>query len=134
MAIGSRIRVIGTTRIRNDSGVIDPQWSCFVDGVGIDNGTPFPYHENNWRLCSTNSLMDGPHTITVNATVARSQTFWFDRIEYLPSTSVSLANRTVMLTSVDPAIQYASGWRDYANIGNWTQTAGSVFALNFYGM
>jgi len=133
MDIGSRVRVVGTNHIRNDSGIIDPQWSCSVDGVNIDSGSPFQYPENNWRFCSAYNLMDGLHTITVNATVARNQTFWFDRIEYAPSTSASLANKTVMLTSVDPAIQYGPGWSSYANIGNWTQRQGGLFALNFYG-
>jgi hypothetical protein len=70
----------------------------------------------------------------VNATVAKNQTFWFDRIEYIPSTSLSLSNKTIMVTSPDPAMQFATGWNDYAEIGNWTQTPGSVFAMNFYGM
>jgi hypothetical protein len=131
--IGSRVRVMGTNQIRNDSGVIDPQWSCYVDGIGIDGASPFQYTENNWRFCSAYDITDGPHTLTVNATVARNQTFWLDRFEYVPSTSVSLANRTIMLTSTDPAIQFGSGWNNYANIGNWTQRHGALFALDFYG-
>lgn len=125
---------MGTNRIRNNSGVINPQWSCYVDGVGIYSGSPFPYPENNWAFCSSYSLDDGPHTITVNITVTTGQTFWFDRIDYLPSTSVSLANKTIMLTSVDPAIQYGAGWHAYEEIGNWTQTQGAFLALDFYGM
>lgn len=128
------MRVIGANNIRNDSGVIDPQWSCYVDGVGIDAGTPFPYPENNWLFCHSYALTDGPHTITVNATVAKSQTFWFDRIEYVPSSSVSLANKTITVDSPDPAMQFGNGWNDYAEIGNWTQTQNAVFAINFIGM
>ena len=97
MGIGSSVKVIGTINIRNDSGIIDPQWSCYVDGVGIDTGSLIPYPENNWLLCSSYALADRPHTITVNATVAKSQTFWFDRIEYVPSSSVSLANETILV-------------------------------------
>lgn len=128
------MRVVGTNYIRNDSGVIDPQWSCYVDGVGLVSDSPYQYPENNWEFCRSTSLTDGPHTITVNATVTESQTFWFDRIEYTPSTSVSLANKTILLNNLDPAIQFSTGWNDYAEIGNWTQTQGSLVALNFYGM
>jgi len=125
--------VLGTNHLRNDSGVTDPQWSCYVDGVGIDSGSPLLNPENNWVFCSSYSLTDGPHTITVNATVARRQTFWFDYLYYLPSKSVSLANKTIMLTNLDSAIQYGSGWNAYTSIANWTQTQGASVTLNFYG-
>src|SRR6266498_1272642 len=125
---------MGTNNLRNDSGITDPQWSCYVDGVSIQTGSPLLNPENNWMFCSSYALKDGPHTITVNATVAKSQTFWFDYIGYLPSKSVSLANKTIMLINVDSAIHYGSGWNAYGNIANWTQTQGDLVTLNFYGM
>ena len=127
--------VLGTNHRRNDSGILDPQWSCYVDGVSIDAGSPILNPENNWVFCSSYSLKDGPHTITVNATVAKSQTFWFDYIRYLPSKSVSLANKMIMLNNIDPEIQYGgTGWNSFTSLANWTQTQGAFVTLNFYGV
>ena len=128
------MRVVGINYIRNDSGVIDPQWLCYVDGVGIDNSGPYSFPENNWQLCYLYHLTDGPHTITVNVTVAKDQPFWFDRIEYLPSTSVSLANKTMLLNSADPAIQFGNGWQQYVEVGKLTNMPDAMVALNFRGM
>jgi hypothetical protein len=69
--------VLGTNHLRNDSGVTDPQWSCYVDGVASTLAHHFKSREQLGVLLFL-LLNDGPHTITVNATVAKSQTFWFD--------------------------------------------------------
>jgi len=112
---------MGVNHIRIDSGVVDPQWSCYVDGDRINTVmAPSEYPKNNWQLCSA-IVTYGSHTITVNATVTRNQTFWFDRMEYVPSTTVvvPVTNKTITLTSVDPEIQYGSGWNRLESIANW---------------
>ena len=135
MTIGPAVRVIGSNwQFRNDSSATvllsDLQWSCFVDGVSINSTPPKrdQYPGNNWEFCSSDSLTDGPHIITVNATPTNNQTFWFDRIEYAPSSSAPLENKSILLNCSDPAIQYGSGWIDYA-----TSINNSTFVLNFYG-
>ncbi len=125
---------MGTNYIRNVSGMVDPQWLCYVDGVGIEASGPYPYPVNNWRLCFLYHLTDGPHTITVNVTVAENQPFWLDRIEYLPSTSVSHANKTILLQNTDPAILFGNGWLPYVEVGNLTNTQGAMVECNFRGM
>ena len=127
---GAHLENVGTDSVINMQAP-RPLWSCYVDGVEIE---PFEYTGNSWLFCHSNSLIDGPHTITVNVTVTNNQTFWFDRIEYVPSPGVSLANKVISVDSPDPAMKFSDGWIDYVQIGNWTQTLNAVFAMNFYGM
>jgi len=124
---------MGTNNIRNDSGVLDPTWDCLVDNVSIGPTTPFPYVENNWVFCSKKDLTDGLHTLTLNATITKGQTFWFDNIQYIPSSSVSLENAAVMIDSLDPQLQYGSGWQALGDTANMTVKANSLFTFSFVG-
>jgi hypothetical protein len=58
-----------------------------VDGIAIISSPRlFDVQNNYYEICYANlPLGDGPHTLAVNVTVADNQTFWFDRIEYVPS-------------------------------------------------
>ena len=132
--LGLSVKAFGVNNIRNDSGVLDPQWACYLDGIAIATDPSIQSPENSWLYCHSYAMPDGPHTITVNATVGNNQTFWFDRIEYAPSSSVSLANKTILVKNTDSAMQFSNGWDDYLGIGNWTQTQNAIFATNFYGM
>lgn len=88
--IGSIVRITGTNQWINPTGVINPSWQCAVDGVSVPPTTLSPSTpENRLLYCEKDGLSDGPHLITVNATVS-NQTFWFDYIQYLPSSSASL--------------------------------------------
>ena len=68
----------------------------------------------------------------MNVTVLQ-QSFWFDQIQYLPSSNVSLDNSTVYVDSSDPAVKYSSGWTELNGIVNLTQTAGSTVTYEFFG-
>ena len=130
---GSKIAVLGTSITANISGTQDPTWECFVDNISIgSNISAGPDAENNWVLCQSN-LQDGPHVLTTNVTILHNQTFWFDQIQYLPSSNVSLDNSTLRVDSSDPAIQYSSGWTELDGIVNLTQTAGSTVTYDFFG-
>ncbi len=131
---GTRIRAWGTNAIRNDSGLVDPRWECFVDNVSVGAAPAFPYPENNWLICPETPLQDGTHTLTVKATVLRNQTFWFDRIEYVPSPNLSLANETILIHHSDPRLQFGTGWGRYGEFAMGTSQRGAVFVFNFYGM
>lgn len=128
------MKVYGSTQIRNNSGVIDPVWECFVDQVSIGSTRPFIYPENNWLFCSQGNLTDGPHVISVNATIATGRTFWFDRVEYAPSASISLWDKAIRVDHLDPALQFGSGWYALGDTANATSRSGSVFTFNFFGM
>ena len=78
--------------------------------------------------------MDGPHILTVNATASSNQTFWFDDIQYVPSASVPLDQAAIIVSSLDPQLQYGAGWEGLAGYGNMTSVTGSVFTYNFIGM
>lgn len=78
--------------------------------------------------------MDGPHVLTVNATVMKNQTFWFDDIQYAPSASVPLDQAAIMVDSLDPQLHYGTGWGPLGNSANVTLVAGSIFTFDFIGM
>jgi len=104
-------------------------WTCFVDGISLGKTLPSTdFNENHRMLCLLNTITDGPHTVTVNATAGENQTFWLDKIQYLPSASVSLENKKIQLDISDPAILYGSGWSGYG-----TQTYGAQLGCIFYG-
>ena len=118
----------------NVSGSQDPTWECFVDNVSIgwSLSAEVDTVENNWNLCQSD-LQDGPHVLSVNVAVLFLQTFWFDQIEYTPSTNVSLDNSTVRFDSSDPSVQYSSGWTAFDGFVNLTQTVGSTVTFEFFG-
>jgi hypothetical protein len=61
---------------------------------------------------------DGPHSLTVRAIVDTTQTFWLDRIQYLPSAGRPLTgtNITTMVLPGDTAPQYDSSWLYRVNV------------------
>jgi len=121
---------MGTNNIKNSSGVLDPVWECFIDGVsiGVGNATIFPYIENNWQLCNWYTLTPGQHTITVNVD-SRSQAFFFDRFEYLPSGQVDGAG--ILVNQLDPDLRYDSIWQNLGTMSQITQKTGAtVFSLS----
>ncbi len=128
MALGSEVRVIGAKH----SVATDPQWVCSVDGNGIGSFNPGLNgpNKNQVLFCqSETTLGDGLHTLTVDTTLRENQTFWFDHLEYIPSSTLSLENKMILLRRNDPALQYGSAWNNAA-----TQVTGALFMVNFYGM
>jgi hypothetical protein len=129
VSLGSGLRVMGTYTGTQNSATMD--WTCFVDGVNLHKGSPNAntnFYENHMMLCEV-PVSDGPHTLTVSASVGSNQTLWLDKIQYLPSASVSLENKTIQLDGADSAITYGFGWSSYQ-----TQTSDSQLACRFYGM
>jgi len=53
------VRVIGANHSAPDA-----QWACSVDGNGIDSN---PAYAANLLFCNSDSLTDGPHTLTMDA-------------------------------------------------------------------
>ncbi|KAF8163683.1 hypothetical protein B0H34DRAFT_781303 [Crassisporium funariophilum] len=131
---GSRVVVFGSNSLRNDSGVLDPSWECFVDKISIGASKPFPFDENNWVFCQQDTLVDGPHVLTVNVTVAKAQTFWFDQIQYVPSASVALDQQIILVDSLDPELQYGPGWQALGGTANMTSVQNAQFEFHFTGI
>jgi hypothetical protein len=113
--------------------VSDPSWECFIDNVSIGSKPPISFPENNWVFCEADSLSDGQHTITLQATVRNQNTFWFDRILYSPSSSVNLDSSLIMVDASDSAVQYGSGWQDLRVIGKMTLQKGAKVTFDFSG-
>lgn len=112
----------------------DPTWQCFIDDISIGSAPPFPAQENNWVFCQQDTLVDGPHILTVNATVMKKQTFWFDNIEYVPSASVPLDQEAIVVYNLDPQLHYGPGWGSLGGNANATGATGSTFSFDFIGM
>ena len=101
--------------------MLDPRLNCCADNNSISSSTPFQYPENNWVHCEQTQLVDGQHVLTVNATIAKSQTFWFDWLHYLPSANISLENRTVFIKNTNPDIEFSASWAALADGINYTR-------------
>jgi len=131
---GTSVSVVGSINLRNDSGVLEHTWECFVDHISIGKTTPQFANNNNMVLCKRAVLVDGPHLLTVNATVANKQTFWFDRIQYVPSAGMLLASKAILVDCEDKALQYDAEWEWAAPGGiKMTGKTGSVFNFEFDG-
>ncbi|KDR73720.1 hypothetical protein GALMADRAFT_251531 [Galerina marginata CBS 339.88] len=131
---GTQVQIFGSNNPRNDSGVIDPTWECFVDNVRVPPSDPFQFQENNWGFCGKGQLSDGPHVITVNVTVMKAQTFWFDSLQYVPSPSLALDQAAVLLDSFDPLLQYGPGWGALGGGANMTGQTNSIANIDFVGV
>ncbi|KAF9529503.1 hypothetical protein CPB83DRAFT_765016 [Crepidotus variabilis] len=132
---GTGIKVYGSNDKHNDSVISDPKWSCFIDQQSITASKPEKEAQNHRHLCENNNLkpQDGPHTLTVNVTVAQNQTFWFDRIEYVPSSTVSLDDSLILIESNDAEFRYRDGWKK-SGTANMTKTNGASFEFGFTGI
>ncbi|KAH9484522.1 hypothetical protein JR316_0004004 [Psilocybe cubensis] len=130
---GAQVKVLGFNNIRNDSGVIDPSWECFVDNISIGQSKPSIAVDNYWTMCDHDQLVDGQHVITVNATVMKEQTFWVDQIRYVPSSYVPLDTAAVVVDNTDPAITFGDGWSNLGNFCNATNAANSIVTFPFNG-
>ena len=129
------MNVFGTTNINidNSTGIFDPTWDCFIDGVSIGPTPPVPYPENNWVLCTwNNSGTSGSHVLTVNAT-SNGQFFYFDWLQYAPPQNASVQNAVVFLGNVDAAIKYDSSWQSRGNTANMTTKGESKVTVDFLG-
>ncbi|KAF8801593.1 hypothetical protein BYT27DRAFT_7245174 [Phlegmacium glaucopus] len=131
---GTSITVLGTSITTNASGTQDPTWECFVDNNSIGWNTVLEFAENNWVFCQNGQLHDGPHVLTVKAKVSNQQTFWFDQIQYIPSSNVPLDQSILHVDSSDSTLQYSPGWQPLNGIVNLTQTAGSTLTYQFSGV
>ncbi|KAF8880026.1 hypothetical protein BD779DRAFT_1676089 [Infundibulicybe gibba] len=131
---GSSPQVWGTNSVTNISGVLNPSWECFVDGVSIGSTPPSLEEENQFRFCGGDNIADGIHTLTVNVTLSRkSEAFWFDYITYLPPASGPPESATVLVSRIDPAIVYSMGWGTLSGYASFTQTIGAQVTFNFTG-
>jgi hypothetical protein len=125
------VNVFGTTNIT--SGIIDPTWECFIDGVSIGSTSPVPYAENNWLLCTwDNNGTSGSHVLTVNAT-SNGHPFYFDWLQYEPPQSASVQNAVVYLGNLDAAIKYDSSWQSRGDAANMTTKEESKVTVDFIG-
>ncbi|KAJ3567290.1 hypothetical protein NP233_g6454 [Leucocoprinus birnbaumii] len=132
---GTAVQVWGTNNEANFNTDPDPTWECFIDGNSISRDAPFQFAENNWKFCDKSGLPDGNHTLRVEVKVQNpSQTFWLDQIRYIPSPSLSLENRTILLDNSDPAVQFDAQWTSLGGGANMTTKPGSIATVNFVGV
>ncbi|KAF9526386.1 hypothetical protein CPB83DRAFT_896219 [Crepidotus variabilis] len=136
-SFSTAVTVAGTMLLKDTGNGLDPKWECFIDGKSIgSNPTLGTWPENNKNICGpTDSIPDGQHTLTVNATSQTGQTFWFDNIQYIPSPNASRDNALVMLNPTYPEFKYGPAWTDLAGLPmKATSQAGSKFEYDFEGV
>lgn len=129
--IGPAVSVMGS-----NLGSAYARWACFMDGISFEVEPLLTTDGNNRYICSKYAMDDGPHSITVRAIVSpgTNQTFWFDRIEYLPSAGRSLTNVTTAVWSSDSAPRYDSSWIYKENTCRMTTQHGATATFDFYGL
>ncbi|PPR06789.1 hypothetical protein CVT24_011289 [Panaeolus cyanescens] len=112
----------------------DPSYECILDGESIPINKPLTFPENNWILCSAEGLKtDKEHNITVRATV-RTMTFYFDRVQYIPSNNSDFDTSAWLLFGADhPSVTYDSGWSNFRDIGRYTTTNGASAEISYFG-
>ncbi|KAF8954756.1 hypothetical protein BDZ97DRAFT_1862956 [Flammula alnicola] len=123
---GTYVGVIGATM---DSS--NPSRDCFIDGVKIESAV-LSAAENRVTQCQQYGLSDGPHVITLTVTAPNPSFYWFDFLFYIPSASVSLDNAAIFINTGDPAMQFGTGWAQYAP-GYITRQQSSVYSMDFNG-
>ncbi|KAF7314013.1 hypothetical protein HMN09_00559800 [Mycena chlorophos] len=127
---GTSMSVYGTIAIVNNTGVVDPTWSCLVDGVAMSTST-FAFFENHWQLCSQDTLAVGSHVLDVQVHSSGTP-FYVDFLAYTPLANDTFESAVLVYESTDEAVSFSSGWTDLGG-ENATQSAGASVALNFHG-
>jgi len=133
LSTGTAIDIYGTNSIRNSSGVIDPSWNCYLNGVQLNSLPPFRNPENNWPMCGIDGLLDMNHTFTLSVSTF-GQLFWFDYLLYTPSPSSALQNDSVVLVPFsDSSLVYDSSWQFWSNSSALTRTPKASIQFQFKG-
>ena len=112
-----------------------PSWACYLDGNQFpSNDVSQSLGLNNVELCSLNidPWKATPSNLTVAASGTTDSPFLFDRIEYVPDTSVILDNATVVVDAFYDQINY-TGWSRFGQIGMETSVQGSSLFFDFVG-
>ncbi|GJJ15944.1 hypothetical protein Clacol_010223 [Clathrus columnatus] len=117
---GSSISVFGILNATNTEINPEPSSECIIDGIslGFKLGA---FVTNNWALCAED-IPDGSHELTVKIISDGAATFYLEYLTYLPSFDVSWENSLIAINSIDPAIDYISGWTGSANPPGLNQT------------
>ncbi|KAH6888342.1 hypothetical protein BKA70DRAFT_1079473, partial [Coprinopsis sp. MPI-PUGE-AT-0042] len=130
---GSAIRLWGTNNPREQSGIIDPDWDCLIDGASIGRIAHFAYAANFCVFCDWKGEVAGEHTLTVRAS-SKGQTFWVDMIDYVPPPEASVAiGQVVAVHHMDKVIRYGTGWNVLGDFARFTTEHGTTAEFEFEG-
>ncbi|KAF5344752.1 hypothetical protein D9756_011074 [Leucocoprinus leucothites] len=131
---GTSIEVWGTNSVVNFDTNPDPSWECFVDGVSIGREAFLEWPESNWKFCGQYNFADGNHTLRIDVTVqSPNHTFWLDQIRFIPSPTLPLDNKTILIENTDPAVQFDAKWEAMGATANITTVLGSAAWVTFIG-
>ncbi|KAJ7473637.1 hypothetical protein B0H11DRAFT_2195596 [Mycena galericulata] len=108
---GTAVVVRGTIdEVEDASGVLNPSWTCLVDGTAITNPSPtFRFPENNWMLCCSFELVPAVHTLEVQTTTT-GQPFRLDAIEVTPLPGAKVGPGVVRVWNNDSSVVFGPGW------------------------
>ncbi|KAF5345408.1 hypothetical protein D9756_010993 [Leucocoprinus leucothites] len=131
---GTAVEVWGTSDVVNFDTNPDPTLECFIDGASIGRDDAYQSSDNNRELCGKSGLSDGSHNLQIQVKVqSSSQTFWLDQIRYIPSPTLPLDNKTILIPHGDPAVQFDAQWRGWYDDAQMTNTQGSIARITFVG-
>ena len=111
---------------------------CTLDGQEVQSMLLGPGHSDGslWTLCEgTPSSSGGTHKLVVDITSNNDTIVWFENLTYLSSSNPNLLGGYSLITPDASAVQYVgSGWNSDVNKEFVTDTEGSGFIVQFYGM
>jgi len=132
--LGTKVKVHGSNTMPNNPVA----WECFVDEISIGAAGNMADVDNNWLFCEQDQLLDGPHILTLNVTVA-SQIVWFDQIQYVPSANDPLDQKAVLIDNMDSEVLlgFGEGWTSDGpgggHVSNMTTHPNAIFKYQFTG-
>ncbi|KAH6896363.1 hypothetical protein BKA70DRAFT_1570010 [Coprinopsis sp. MPI-PUGE-AT-0042] len=130
---GSAVKMYGTNNPLNESEVAISTWECFIDGLSTGSTPPSLTPSNNWIFCDWSSEAAGEHILTVQVT-PQGQTFWVDRLEYIPLPNASLGDEwTILVDHTDNAITYNGFWGTVDTRAHFTAINGHNAEFEFVG-
>ncbi|KJA21299.1 hypothetical protein HYPSUDRAFT_67824 [Hypholoma sublateritium FD-334 SS-4] len=129
---GSSFTLTGALQVPRTPNSGNTTWQCILDGASITVNDPAQV-ENRVQFCGQGGLTDGPHTLVVKAVGTSQQTFWFDLLQYIPSSGTSLASAAVYSDASNPLVQYGGDWSTHYP-GFVVNEAGATTQFSFTGV
>ncbi|KAF9524774.1 hypothetical protein CPB83DRAFT_860678 [Crepidotus variabilis] len=112
-------------------------WECLIDNKKFAGRDSYPFGPlpNLLTFCKGEGFRDGPHILVVNViSIKPGKPFWFDRIQYSPSSNELSANENAYVENWDSSLKYGSGWAPAKTNGNMTNVTGFNFEIEFTGI
>ena len=130
----SRFNIYGTTFPTTTPGVLDPSYTCTVNGISVDPQSPATAWPRNGALLFTGGGPDqGNHTVFLTA-LSNTSAFYFDFLQYLPDANSNPEEPTVNIEHADLAVEYLNGAWTAELYGMMTEQKDAKMRISFTGV